>query len=154
MKKKKLETGVFATNKKVNFDYEIIDKFEAGIMLKGYEVKSIRAGKVNLRGAYASVFSDGPYVCDMHISAYGPANVSDFNPTSRRKLLLNQKEIKTLAKAELTKGLAIVALKIYSKKGLIKLQIGIGRGKKQYDKRESIKKRGLDIDTARALRKF
>jgi SsrA-binding protein len=143
------------SNKKAFFDYEIIESLEAGIILSGSEVKSIRAGKANLKGAYVALLSDGPHVIDLHISEY--KNSSDktvYNPLRKRKLLLNQKEIKSLEKVEKTTGLTVVPVKIYFKNGLIKVQISVVKGKKTYDKRESLKKSSQQMDIKRALRNF
>lgn len=154
MKKNKSESSEIARNKKAYFDYEIIEDFEAGIMLKGYEVKAIRAGKVNLKGAHVVVLSDGPYVVDMHIGSYEQAGLKDYHPKAKRKLLLNKKEIEKIANAEATGGLAVLALAMYKKGGLIKLRIGVGKGKKKYDKRTELKRKSQDRDVARALKHY
>lgn len=152
-KKEKPTSSEIAKNKKAYFDYEILDEYEAGIMLKGYEVKSVRAGKVNLKGSRVSVLSDGSaYVMDMHISPYEQAGLKEYHPAEKRKLLLNRKEIEKLEDAENTAGLTIVPLKMYFKKGLIKLKIAVVKGKKTIDKRAKIKGKDQDIDIQRALK--
>ena len=130
------------SNKKAFFDYEILEKFEAGMILSGAEVKAIRAGKANLKGSYVAILSDGPYVFELHISEYDKrSDKVIYNPIQKRKLLLNKKEIETLVKIEKTSGLTIVPTKIYFKRGLIKLEIAVGKGKKNYDKRNALKQK-------------
>lgn len=141
-------------NKKATFDYEILNTFEAGIMLSGPEVKSIRLGRANLKGSYVAVLTDGPYVMDLHISDFTPAAQKNYNPTAKRKLLLNRKEIEQLEKAEKTSGLAIIPLKLYAKKGLFKLEIAIAKGKKLHDKRQSLKSKSQNIEIKRALKHY
>lgn len=141
-------------NKKATFDYEIIEVFEAGIMLSGPEVKSIRLGRASLKGSYVALLSDGPYVMDMHIADFMPAAQKSYNPTAKRKLLLNKKEIDQLEKAEKTSGLAIVPLKLYTKRGLFKLEIAIAKGKKLHDKRQSLKSKSQNIEIQRALKHY
>lgn len=152
-KKVKSTSSEIARNKKAFFDFEILDEYEAGIMLKGYEVKSVRAGKVNLKGSRVSVLSDGAaYVMDMHISPYEQAGLKDYHPAEKRRLLLNRKEIQKLEDAENTAGLSVVPLKMYYKKGLIKLKIATVKGKRNIDKRAKIKNKDQDIDIQRALK--
>lgn len=142
-------------NKKAFFDYEILEKFEAGIVLSGSEVKSVREGKANLKGGYVATLSDGPYLFEVTISEY--KNRSDktvYIPNEKRKLLLNRKEIESLEKAEKTSGLTIVPLKLYFTRGLLKCEIAIAKGKKNYDKRDALKKKTQTIEVNRALRNF
>jgi SsrA-binding protein len=149
---------VLAVNKQANFDYEILDKYEAGIVLLGHEVKAVRAGNVNLKGAYISFLprKNGlpqPILNKAHISLYKYAsNVGDYDPTRPRELLLTTKEIKYLMGKVKELGLTLVPLRIYTKSRFLKLEFGIGRGKKKYDKREDIKKKDLDRE-ARILMK-
>jgi len=155
MKQKKSSGGSsIARNKKAYFDYEVLEEMVAGLMLKGSEVKSIRAGKVNLKGSYVSVLEDGPYVSSMHISPYEPANIPSYDPIRKRKILLNKREIDKLIGAEKTAGLSVIPLKLFFKKGLIKMKIGICKGKKNRDKRASIKQRGQDREINRAMKYY
>ncbi len=136
-------------NKKAYFDYEIIDKFEAGVELIGSEVKSLKSGRGNVTGSYVKVISGEAYILGMKIDSYQGTTGSDEDKTRTRKLLLNKTELKKLTKYTDEKGLTIVPLSLYLKNRWIKLSIGIGRGKKKADKRETIKKR----DTERAIRR-
>ncbi|MBT5015854.1 SsrA-binding protein SmpB [Candidatus Peregrinibacteria bacterium] len=133
-------------NKKAFFDYEIVDKFEAGLVLHGYEVKSIRAKKIQLKGGFVSVKNNEVWLENVQISPYQPANQPQDNGKRKRKLLLNRREIDKIISFSDNPGISIVPLKIFTSHGKIKLQIGIGRGKKKHDKRETIKKREMDRD--------
>jgi len=142
---------IFADNKKAYFNYEILEKFEAGIVLIGTEVKSIKAGRINLAGSYVVLKSEEPYLVGAKIPPYQPKNApADYNPERSRKLLLNKKEIKYLIGKSQERGLALIPLKIYTNNAKIKCGFGIGKGKKKYDKRETIKKR----ETEREIRRF
>ena len=131
-------------NKKAFFDYEILDKFEAGMGLHGYEVKSIRARRIQLKGGFVSVKNGEVWLENIQISPYQPANQPSDNGKRKRKLLLNRREIDKITSFSETAGITILPLKIFASHGHLKLQIGIGRGKKKHDKRETIKKRELD----------
>lgn len=132
----------YASNSKAHFDYEIKDTLEAGLVLKGYEVKSIKTGKVSIKGAYVKLLNNTPVLIGATISPYQAANMpKDYDPQASRKLLLSKKEISTLIGLSHAQGLTLVPLKLYGKKGLIKLLVGVARGKKKYDKRETIKKK-------------
>ncbi len=138
-----------AQNRKANFDYEILDKYEAGLVLYGHEVKAVKAGQVSLKGSFISVRTkDGKtelYLVGCQISPYKQAGpMPDYNQTRERKLLLNRREISHLLGKRQTEGLTLIPLKIYTNHSFLKLEFAIARGKKQYDKRESIKKRELD----------
>ena len=148
------QESYISSNKKAYFDYDIQDKLEAGLILTGPEVKSVRNGRVNLKGSYVAVLSDGPYVIDMHINEYPQAALKHYEPKSKRKLLLNKKEIEKLLQIEKTGGLAVIPTKIYFKKGLIKLEIAVGKGKKMHDKRNSMKKSAQKIEIQRALKHY
>ncbi len=142
--------ATFVDNRKAYFNYSIEDKFEAGIELQGFEVKSIRKGQANLTGAFCIVRGGEVFIVGMHISPYQVLNMpKDYDPVHPRKLLLNKKEIKELGDADKAKGLTLLPLSLYSKGRMIKVEIAIGRGKKLHDKRESIKKR----DTEREIRR-
>ena len=136
-------------NKKANFDYEILDTYEAGIVLTGTEIKSIRAGKVNLRDSYAIVRNGEVYLLNMHISHYEQGNIFNHDETRTRKLLLHKKEIYKIRDSLEKEGLTLVPLKLYFKDNYAKILLGVARGKKNYDKREAIKKR----DTERLIKK-
>lgn len=142
------------SNKKAFFDYEILEKFEAGMILSGAEVKACRGGKASLKGSYVAILSDGPYVIDMNISKYEFLSDQKYDPKARRKILLNKDEIEELSRAEKAGGLAVVPLELYLKRGLIKLEVAIVKGKKFRDKRATIKKRETDIEISRALKHF
>jgi SsrA-binding protein len=137
-------------NKKAYFNYEILDKIEAGIELLGFEVKSLRNGQGSLEGSHIIVRGNEAFVVNMQIPPYQPANTpNDYDPTRNRRLLVTKKEINRLREEESQKGLTIVPLSVYNKGRKLKLEIAIVRGKKKYDKRESIKKR----DTEREMRR-
>ena len=143
---------VITVNKKARFNYEIIDKYEAGIALKGTEVKSVRAGKVNIRGAYG-IFKGGElFLIDMHISPYSKASIFNHDPTRPRKLLLHKRQLIRIAIKVNEKGVTIVPLRLYfNDSGKLKVEIGLARGKKLYDKREVIAKREAEREKARAF---
>ncbi len=144
---------IFAENKKARFNYEILEEYEAGIMLTGPEVKSVRAGQISIKESFATTKQGELYLTNAHISPYKPALNTDYNPTRSRKLLLKKSEIiKLIGKAQ-AEGNTLIPLKIYSKNNLIKVEIGLGKGKKRYDKRETIKKREQERDIKRALKK-
>jgi SsrA-binding protein len=143
---------VFSENKKAGFNYEILEKFEAGLVLFGQEVKSIKTGHINLSGSYVVFNRAEPYLTGVKVPPYQPNNIgSDYNEERQRKLLLNKKEIDYLAGRTKTKGFSLIPLKIYEKSGRIKLEFGLARGKKKYDKKEKIKKRDVDREVNREL---
>lgn len=131
-------------NRKANYDYEILETIEAGLVLKGTEIKSIRDGKVNLKDSYAIVRNNEVFVLNMHISQYKEGNMFNHEETRTRKLLLNKKEILKLRDSVTLNGYTLIPLKIYFKSNRAKLLLGIAKGKKNYDKRESIKQRDID----------
>lgn len=139
-----------AYNKRANYDFNIQDKYEAGLVLFGHEVKSIKSGHISLKGAYITTKrgqKDLPelYLINAHIPLYKKAStIKDYDPTRARKLLLHKKQISHLVGKRNEQGLTLVPTKIYTKHNLIKLEFGIGRGKKKIDKRETIKKREAD----------
>ncbi len=138
-----------AQNKKANFDYELLEKYEAGLVLFGHEVKAVRAGQLSLKGSYISVRTKGGktelYLIGCQISPYKQAGpLPDYNQTRERKLLLKKEEIKKLVGKKQTEGLTLIPLKIYTNHSFLKLEFAIARGKKKYDKRASIKKREVD----------
>jgi SsrA-binding protein len=140
-------------NKKAYFNYEITEKFTTGIELFGFEVKSIREKKGQLEGAYITVRGGEAFLVGANIPAFQPANAPiDFDPLRNRKLLLTKKEIKQLADIEGKKGLTIVAIAVYNNGSKLKLEIGIAKGKKSFDKRESIKTRETNREIRRSLK--
>ena len=142
-KRGKMGGKIFSRNRKANYDYEVMKSYEAGLVLRGSEVKSIRAGGVQLRDSYARFMSGGLWVINMPISRYRyDQNLEDGEDLARmRKLLLNKKELDKLKRSVKEKGLSLVILKLYQKKNWIKAELGLCRGKKRYDKRESIRER-------------
>ena len=144
---------VMADNRQARFTYEILDTYEAGIALKGTEVKSIRAGKVNLRDGYAQVKNGEVWLLNVHISPHNMTNqVYNHEPRRPRRLLLHKAEIRKLIGKVEEKGLTLVPLKMYLKKGRVKVNIAIGRGKKLHDKRESLKQKQEKRDIARMMK--
>ena len=140
---------VITENKKAYFSYAILEKFEAGLVLIGQEVKSIRSGRINLAGSYVMIKDEEVYLIGCNVPPYQPKNAPlDYNPGRSRKLLLKKSEIKYLIGKTKQKGLTLVPLKVYTKKRRIKLEFGIAKGKRKIDKRETIKKR----ETAREMR--
>ena len=144
---------VVCNNRKASFNFFFIEKFEAGIMLKGSEVKSIREGKVNISDAYAVDFNGEFFLINSHISPYKESSYSNHNPTDRRKLLLNKREINKLIGKMQAEGFTLVPTKMYFKKGKAKIEIAVAKGKKQFDKRETKKTRDWNRDKARYIRK-
>jgi len=142
-------------NKKAYFDYEIIDKYDAGIMLVGSEIKSIRNGEVTFTDSYC-LFSDKTelFVKSLHISEYENASYDSHEPKRDRKLLLTKKELIKLEEKVKIKGYTIIPLKMYIKNGWAKLQIGLVKGKRKHDKRESIKEKDLKRDQDRELKNY
>ncbi|MBL7141482.1 SsrA-binding protein SmpB [Patescibacteria group bacterium] len=144
------------THKKAYYDYEVLRTFEAGIVLSGPEVKSIKTGRINLSGGYVNIDTKGvPWLINVHIDPYPPAAQvqKDYNPTQNRKLLLHKKEIVSLIGKLKIRGLSLVPLKVYTKRGIIKIEIGLARGKKKWDKREAIKRKEVKKRINQALRK-
>ena len=153
--KKKTYKGlkIICLNRKASFNYFFEDLIEAGIVLKGSEIKSIREGKVNISDSYA-IEKDGQiFLINSHIASYKQASYSNHKPTDERKLLLNRKEINKLIGKMQRDGFTIVPTKMYFKKGKAKIEIAVAKGKKHYDKRQSIKKRDWNRDRARYFRK-
>ena len=138
-----------ARNRKARHEYEILDTVEAGLVLKGSEVKSVREGKVVLQDGYATIDRGEAYLHDVHISPYDAANRWNVDPVRVRKLLLSRPELRDLGRRVAEKGLTLIPLDIHFTHGFAKVTLGVARGKRQYDKRESIKKRELDREAAR-----
>lgn len=146
------EGKVLAQNKKATHDYFIEETYEAGIVLQGTEIKSIRAGRVNLRDSFARVEKGEVFVYGMHISPYEQGNRYNHDPLRPRKILLHKKEIDRLAGVTKEKGYALIPLKIYIKNGYAKVLLGVARGKKNYDKRESLKRKEAAREIERAFK--
>lgn len=142
---------VVARNRKARHEYEILDTVEAGLVLKGPEVKSLRAGGVSFQDAFARVDGGEVWLHNLHISPYEQANRANDDPVRPRRLLLNRQEIRQLAIKTEEKGLTIVPLEIYFKRGYAKVQLAVGRGKKLHDKRETLKRRQQDREARRAM---
>lgn len=137
--------SVYATNPKAGFDYEILEHFETGLSLAGHEVKSVKNGKVSLKGAYVKIINGEAWLLGAIVSPYQAGNTPAYYDQQRnRRLLLKKSELQYLQTKTQEQGLTLVPLKIYSKNNLIKLEIGLARGKKKYDKRETIKKREFE----------
>lgn len=144
---------IYASNDKARFDYKILETFEAGLVLRGYEVKAVKNGKASIRGAYVKILAEEAWLLGANVSPYQPGNVPpDYDQQRNRKLLLKRSELKYLIGKSQEKGLTLVPLKLYNKNSLIKLEIGIGRGKKKHDKREKIIRREVQRKIARTLK--
>jgi SsrA-binding protein len=144
--------GAITVNRKAYHDYDIQESFEVGIVLKGSEIKSIRAGKVSLSDAYARPEKGELWLHNSHIASYDAASYNTHEPARPRKLLLHRKEIDVLTSRVVQKGLTLVPLKLYIKHGVAKLELGVARGKKLYDKREAIARRDVDREMERAMK--
>jgi SsrA-binding protein len=139
--------SVLAVNKKAGFDYKILETYEAGLVLSGPEVKSIKGGHISLKESYIDVLAGQPelYLLKAHVAAYKPAGkIDEYNPTRPRKLLLHQSEVLHLMGKKQQAGLTLIPLKIYTKNSFIKLEFALAQGRKKYDKREVIKKREVE----------
>ena len=144
---------IVCQNKKAFHDYEIVETLEAGIVLVGTEVKSLREGRANLKDSYAKVRKGEVYLIGLHISPYSHASAaSNHEPERTRKLLLHGREIKRLMGKTQERGFSLVALKVYFKEGKAKVEMGLAKGKAQYDKRETLKKRSWEREKGRLLR--
>jgi SsrA-binding protein len=145
---------IICDNRQARFLYEILETYEAGIELKGTEVKAIRDGKANLRDGFALIRNGEAWLLNVHISPHDTASqYFNHDPRRTRKLLLHKKEIRTLTGKAEQQGLTLVPLKMYLKRGLVKVSIGLGKGKKLHDKREDIKQRDDKRDMARAMKR-
>lgn len=153
MAKENSEIKVIAVNKKARHNFQILDTYEAGLVLTGTEVKSLRAGGVALNEGYVQFQRGEPFVIDMNIPPYEYGNRQNHDPFRKRKLLLNATEIQRLQAKVRERGLTVVPLRLYFKRGRAKLEIALVQGKKQYDKREEMKKRDAQRDLARARRR-
>ena len=143
---------LLATNRKAFHEYFILDKLEAGIALLGTEVKSIREARINLKESYAAIKEGEAYLFNCHISPYSHGNRENHDPLRRRKLLLHSREIRKLIGKTQEKGLTLVPLRVYLKRGRIKVELGVARGKKLYDKRETERRKETDRETRAAVK--
>ena len=135
---------IYATNKRALYDYEILDKLEGGLVLTGGEVKSVKSGRMQLKGAFVHIRGEQAWLKNAFIAKYGPAGPQpDYEPNKDRKILLHKRQIKRLIGKKQTEGFTIIPLRVYSKRDLIKIEIGVGKGKKQHEKQETIKKRDV-----------
>ncbi len=146
------DSRTITVNRKAYHDYHIQESLEAGIVLKGSEIKSIRAGKVNLRDAYAKPENGELWLHNSHIASYDAASYNTHEPTRPRKLLLHRKEVDSLAGKVMQRGLTLVPLKLYIKHGIAKIELGVAKGKKVYDKREAIARKEAERKIERALK--
>lgn len=141
-----------AVNRQARFNYEILDQYEAGLALTGTEIKSVRAGRVDLREAYARPQQGELWLLNAHIAQYDAGSIYNHDPRRPRKLLLHREEIRKLSDEVAQKGLTLVALRLYIKNHVAKLEVGLARGKRQYDKRRAIRDRELDLAARQAMR--
>lgn len=143
-----------AQNKKARHDYNILETVEAGIVLTGTEIKSVREGRVTLKDGFAQIKNDEAWLENVHISEYTAGNRFNHDPLRRRKLLLHKKQIVQLGQKNSAKGVTLVPLKVYLKNGFAKVLIGVATGKHEYDKRETIKRRDQEREIQRTLKNF
>jgi len=151
-KEEKPERETIARNKRARHDYHILDTWEAGIVLTGSEVKSLRSGKANISDAYGIVKDGEVHLLNLHISPYEQASYFNHDPTRTRKLLLHKREIRKMIGSVERQGLTLVPLELYFRRGKAKVALGLGRGKKLYDKRADEKRRDDERDMQRAVR--
>ena len=141
-----------AENRKAFHDYHLLETFEAGLVLLGTEVKAIREGRVNLRDSFARVEGAEVFLYNVHISPYSHRGYADHEPLRRRKLLLHKREIRKLIGKTVEKGMTLVPVRMYFKNGRVKVAVSLARGKKDYDKRETVKRRDADRETRAAIK--
>ncbi|PKB71128.1 MAG: SsrA-binding protein [SAR202 cluster bacterium Io17-Chloro-G6] len=140
-----------ASNRRAHFDYEILERVEAGISLTGTEIKSVRAGKIDLRDSYARAQDGEMWLHNTYIAPYDPASVNNHDPKRSRRLLLHRDQIMRMSSAAAEQGLTIVALRVYIKRHVAKVELGLARGKRQYDKRRAMIDRDMDREARRAM---
>ena len=149
---RELAQANIAENRKAHHDYHLLETFEAGLVLLGTEVKAIREGRVNLRDSYARVEAGEVYLFNVNISAYSHRGYADHEPLRRRKLLMHRGEIRKLIGKTVERGMTLVPVRMYFKNGRVKVAISLAKGKKEYDKRETIKRRDVDRETRAAVK--
>jgi SsrA-binding protein len=142
-----------ATNRKARHDYDILETIEAGMALQGSEIKSVRSGQINIKEGYVLIENAQAWLINVHISPYDPASRMNHDPLRKKRLLLHKKEIRKLQESQQLKGLAVVPLKVYLKGGFAKIELGVGRGLKQYDKRQKIAKRDAEREIQKMLKR-
>lgn len=145
-------TPLIATNRKARHDYQILETCEAGLVLTGTEVKSLRQRKANINDAYVMLSGREAYLCNAHVSPYEFGNRENPDPLRKRKLLLHRRELASLEAQLAQKGLTCIPLRLYFKNGIAKVELALGRGKRAYDKRETIKRRAAEREVARAMK--
>lgn len=146
------EGKLIAQNRKARHDYTVVDTMEAGIVLQGTEIKSIRNGRINLKDGFARIRNGEAYLLNVHISPYEQGNIFNHDPLRTRKLLLHKKQIAKLITETKNTGITIVPLKVYIRNGYAKVLIGLAKGKKQYDKREDLKRKEINREINRTLK--
>jgi SsrA-binding protein len=144
---------LIAKNRKALHDYEILETFESGIVLQGTEVKSIREGRINLKDSYAKVVDGEIWLENCHISPYAHGNINNHEPLRRRKLLLHKREVNKLIGATVKKGLTLVPVSCYFREGKAKIELAIARGKREYDKRETARRKAIERDVQAELKR-
>ncbi len=144
-----MDIKVVSTNKKARFEYFILETFEAGLVLKGTEIKSVRNGQISLQEAYVRTNGEEVWLVGAHIAPYENASAFQHDPKRDRKLLMHKKQIRKIFDEVRIKGMTIVPIRVYLKDGKAKLEIGLAKGKKQYDKRDAIKERDVERETSR-----
>lgn len=149
-----MSENILAQNRKARHDYFILDTYEAGIVLVGTEVKSLRQGKANLKDSYASISKGEVFVEGMHISAYEQGNIFNVDPMRKRKLLLNKSEIRKLERELSVNGNTLIPLKLYLKNGKVKLELAVAKGKKLYDKRDTMAKKDAQRKIEQAMKSY
>jgi len=149
---RELAQANIAENRKAHHDYHLLETMEAGVALLGTEVKAIREGRVNLRDSFARVEDGEVYLCNVHISPYSHRGYADHEPLRQRKLLLHRDEIRRLVGKTVEKGMTLVPVRMYFKHGRVKVALALAKGKKDYDKRETIKRREVDRETRAAVK--
>ncbi|MBN2257279.1 MAG: SsrA-binding protein SmpB [Anaerolineaceae bacterium] len=147
-----MEIKTVATNRKAKFEYFLLDKLEAGLALKGTEIKSIRAGQMSLAESYVLVEKGQAWLIDAHIAIYNPASRNNHDPRRPRRLLLHKKELRKMTSEVNQRGVTVVPIRVYIKDGRAKIEIALARGKKLYDKRDAIARRDAEREQARSFR--
>jgi SsrA-binding protein len=142
-----------ATNRKARHEYDILETIEAGMALQGSEIKSVRSGQINLKEGYVLIERNQAWLINVHIAPYDPASRMNHDPLRKKRLLLHKKEIRKLQENQQLKGLAVVPLRVYLKGGFAKIELGVGRGLKKYDKRQKIAKKDAEREMQRMLNK-
>ena len=151
--KNNVSSGEIVKNKKALFNYEIIEKYESGIVLLGTEVKSLRERAVNMSDSYASFKKDELFIVNMHISQYHFGNINNHEPLRERKLLMKKRELKRLFGKVKEQGLTLIPISLYFSKGKVKVEIALAKGKKLHDKRETLKRKTLDREMERYIKR-